>query len=324
MEAKVIEKFTPSLVTAICDCVQSVADACLGKGLISDDTNRNILQSVETSQNKTRILLKAVKSCTEIDSVSFDIFLRVLNEKLPERCRSKLLPSMSAELADQQTTTNECTALIPTCNVDSEVTSVECQFSMTSDVSRLLIQEQNIYVGKLEETIRQHDRTCTEMKLLREKVEANEKMRAQLSKIGQTLQLAPANVSHQGETATTTMSSTSEAEIVLLREKIKELESKSDELAREMRLYRTAIDIKVEEVMNKLMNAQKQRELVYEQKFREFRGPLINTEREPPVLHLNEPGYESEEESDSEDKPASKRAKIESIKTNGKLVIVKT
>ena len=84
MEAKIIEKFNPKLVVAICDCIHPVTDACMADGLIAAETRSDIQNSTVTNEDKTRKLLKAVKNCIEIDSISFDIFLRILNGKLPE------------------------------------------------------------------------------------------------------------------------------------------------------------------------------------------------------------------------------------------------
>ena len=190
MEVNIIEKFTPKLVVAICDCIRSVTDACMASGLISRDTCGDILELTVTSEDKTRKLLKAVKNCIEIDrDISFDIFLRILNEKLPERSRAKLLMDMRAELASEQAQANECTALVPTFTTDHGTPVRYCDVSAphAPDVSRLLYQEQNPFVGKLEESIRQHERTVAEKKLLKEKLEENERLKAEVTKIGKNL-----------------------------------------------------------------------------------------------------------------------------------------
>ena len=308
MEAKIIEKFTPELVIAICDCIHSVADSCLAKGLISGNTCSELLESTVTSEDKTRKLLKTVKNCTEIDSVSFDIFLRILNEKLPERSRAKLLTAMRTELTKEQALTtfaNKCTTLVPTLNTGQRImTSAECQLSVphAHDVSRLLSQEQNPFIGKLEESIRQHERTVAEKKLLKEKLEENERLKAQLAKIGQNL----LSLSSASETdLQDTTSSISVADIVQLKEKIEKLEQKSIDLGMAVRRYKSAIDLKGEEITHQLMIAQKKIELQYEQRFREYTAESFMSENRE-----HHDSY-SEEESDY-DESVPKRAKIES------------
>ena len=157
MEAKIIEKFTPTLVVAVCDCVRPVTDACMADRLITGETRDDILGSTVTNEDKTRKLLKAVKNCTEINSESFDIFLRILREKLPEKSSSKLLIDMGTELAIEQgqaTPVEASTALVPSGH-EAMRSAHHGQLLLphSTAVSRLLHQEQNPYMGKLEESI---------------------------------------------------------------------------------------------------------------------------------------------------------------------------
>ena len=101
MEAKIIERFTPTLVVAVCDCVHPVTDACMANQLITGETGDDILGST-TSEDKTRKLLKAVKNSTEINSESFNTFLRILREKLPEKISPELLTDMETQLPSEQ------------------------------------------------------------------------------------------------------------------------------------------------------------------------------------------------------------------------------
>ena len=86
-----IEDFLPDLVTAISDCVQSVSDQCLAKGLIPESVYKRVLESGGTSEDKARTLILAVKTSTETDSRCFEIFLNILHEKFPYRIRDSLL-----------------------------------------------------------------------------------------------------------------------------------------------------------------------------------------------------------------------------------------
>ena len=54
-EADTLKEFIPDLVTAICDCVQSVSDQCLAKGLISQTTHERVLESRGTSKEQARL-----------------------------------------------------------------------------------------------------------------------------------------------------------------------------------------------------------------------------------------------------------------------------
>jgi hypothetical protein len=272
--AKIIEKFTPKLVVAVCDCVRSVADECMAKGLVSVEIHGDInIQSTMTNEDKTRKLIKAVKNCTEIDGTGFEIFLRILNEKLPERSRAKLLTDMRIEVAKEQgqATPNESTALVPAFNTGSMTSEYHGQRLLPySDITRLLHQEQNPYIGKLEESIRVHERTIAEKKLLKEKLEENERLKAQLANMQS---LFSSNTS--GNQSTTTGTSMSEADILQLKEKIEKLEKKSEDLSMEITRYRCAIDLQGEKITQKLM-------IEYERRFQEFRKSMMDyRETEP-------------------------------------------
>jgi hypothetical protein len=56
-EADTLKEFIPDLVTAICDCVQSVSDQCLSKGLISQAMHERVLESRGTSKEQARTLI---------------------------------------------------------------------------------------------------------------------------------------------------------------------------------------------------------------------------------------------------------------------------
>ena len=91
MEAKIIERFLPSLVTAVKDSVLSVSDQCLANGLIPGNVHEKVLEVTEwTSRDKARTLILAVKNTTESDSSSFDILLNILEKELPSASTDKL------------------------------------------------------------------------------------------------------------------------------------------------------------------------------------------------------------------------------------------
>ena len=300
MEVKIIERFTPKLVLAVCDCVRSVADECVANGLIPGGVRDDMLESTVTSDDKTRKLLKAVKNTTEMDSISFDIFLRILKQKLPERSSSRLLMDMRAELAiAEQAQANECAAMVPTTDPRTLVPyhdRGQVSVPRAADVSRLLSQEQNPYIGKLEESIREHERTVAEKKLLREKLEENERLKAEVVRIRQSLP-SLSNASENNNHGHGNVMS--EAEILQLKEKVAKLEEESNKLRMAIRRYRSAIDIKGEEIAHQLTVA-------YEKRFQDLEYLMSRDRRE------RDDSY-SEQESDYHDvdEPIPKQQRIE-------------
>ena len=99
-EADTLKAFIPDLITAICDCVQSVSDQCLAKGLISQTTHERVLESRGTSKEQARTLVLSVQNSTKTDKGCFEVFLDILNELLPYRVKEKLLSEMRKDLAD--------------------------------------------------------------------------------------------------------------------------------------------------------------------------------------------------------------------------------
>ena len=287
MEAKIIEKFTPTLVRAIYGCVPSVAHECMAKGLIPSRIYDDIIlgSSAVTGMDNAGKLLNAVKHCIEIDSIlSFEIFLGILEKELPERSRTKLLTDMKTELAREQgqatPAINESTALMPAFNTGHEAMApmhhgqllLPRRSHEISDVSRLLHQEQNPFIGKLEESTREHERTTAEKKLLEAKLEENERLKAQLANMQSLLSVTNASESQ----STTAGTSISEADILQLKEKIEKLEKKSEDLGMEIIRYRYAIDMQGEKITQKLMAEQKKQ---YEQMFQEFTRSMMNTRK---------------------------------------------
>ena len=82
-EIKVIQNFTPKLVTAISTCsVLAVSDRFLANGLISDGMYKRLLESPVPSDNKVRILLIAIKDAIHACNSCFEISMSIL-EKFP-------------------------------------------------------------------------------------------------------------------------------------------------------------------------------------------------------------------------------------------------
>ena len=88
-------------MTAISDCVQSVSDQCLAKGLIPDSVYKRVLESGGTSEDKARTLILAVRTNTEADGKCLEILLDILNEQLPSTIKEKSLSEIKKELTEK-------------------------------------------------------------------------------------------------------------------------------------------------------------------------------------------------------------------------------
>ena len=71
MAAKILQKFTQTIVTAFCDHIQPLLDQFLAKGLITDEVYQRILESNSESKAKARSMLSAIKGVIEIDDGCF-------------------------------------------------------------------------------------------------------------------------------------------------------------------------------------------------------------------------------------------------------------
>ena len=159
MEAEIIYKFLPNLVTAISDNVQSVSDQCLAQGLIIEYTYKKVLESGGTSEDRARTLVLAVKNSTETDSRCLEILLGILDENLPYTVKNKLLSKIRKEVTEKPKT---CGAVVPSAQVIQQLPSGELAKESALQQSSLL--------GRFEYSIRQHERACTEKNLLEEKL----------------------------------------------------------------------------------------------------------------------------------------------------------
>ena len=169
MAAKVINRFRPDLVTAVSDCVHSVLDQCLAKGLIPDSAYKTILDSRENGENKARSLIQAVKNSIERDSSCFDLFISILKQEVP-RC-SRIIEQITRKEP------TDCTSLVSVHN-SSQTTP-----STFSTAEELTVPINSVY-GRLENAVRQHERACTEKAALKEelrsKEEENKKLKYEL------------------------------------------------------------------------------------------------------------------------------------------------
>ena len=179
-----ITSFLPDLVTAISDIVQPVSDQCLAKGLIPESVYKRVLESGGTSEDKARTLVLAVKKSTETDRRCLEILLTILEEKLPYGIRDNLLSQIRKGISEKA---NTCREVVPRSAQPVHVPSEEIPRESTAIHTQLL--------GRLEDSIRQHERARTEKNLLEQRLKAKsekyEKLKHDLEVLkGQTKEIS--------------------------------------------------------------------------------------------------------------------------------------
>ena len=171
-EADTLRAFIPDLVTAICDCVQSVSDQCLAKGLISETTHRQVLESRGTSKEQARTLILSVQNSTKTDEGCFEVLLDILNELLPYRVKEKLLPKMRKDLTDHSRA-SICKALIPA--------SQGTRFMLEDDHLQRM-QQQGFLFDKYESSMKKYAYATAEKTLCEESLQNKSKESGRLRK----------------------------------------------------------------------------------------------------------------------------------------------
>ena len=208
--------FLPDLVTAISDIVQPVSDECLAKGLIPEPVYKRVLESGGTSEDKARTLILAVKKSTETDSRCLDILLTILEEKLPYGIRDNLLSQIRKEISEEA---NTCREVVPHSAQLVHVPSEEIPRESTAIHTQLL--------GRLEDSIRQHERACTEKNLLEQRLKAKsekyEKLKHDLEALKtQTKEISSSIQDNMDKTQSRILAC--ESGMMTLKARIKELE----------------------------------------------------------------------------------------------------
>ena len=216
MEAEVITSFLPRLITAISDIVQPVSDECLAKGLIPESVYKRVLESGGTSEDKARTLILAVKKSTETDSRCLEILLTILEEKLPSTIRDNLLTQIRKEITEKA---NTCRDVVPLTHSVQLVPSEQLPRESTAIHTQLL--------GRLEDSIRQHERACTEKNLLEQRLKAKsekyEKLKQELEELKSQNKEISASVRDNMDRAQSRISAC-ESGMMTLKTRIKELE----------------------------------------------------------------------------------------------------
>ena len=215
-EADTLKTFIPDLVTAICDCVQSVSDQCVAKGLITETTHRQVLESRGTSEEQARTLILSVQNSIKTNGSCLDVFLDVIDEKLPYRTKGKLLREIRKELASTQ-----CKALVPASQTDTQI-------MLEGDHLQHILQ-QNVLFGRYEDSMKKYALTCAQKtrceETLQDKTKESEKLKGELEK----LRSQNSEVDAKELDGTKDRLSVCEMEIGELKKRIKQLEGIKEE-----------------------------------------------------------------------------------------------
>ena len=99
-EIRVIQEFTPQLISTISSYVQEVSDQCLAHGLISGSKYKQLLGIPKlicvVHEDKVRMLLQTIKDNITMDRRCFKLFLDALSNEMPHASQS-LLSSIKDE-----------------------------------------------------------------------------------------------------------------------------------------------------------------------------------------------------------------------------------
>ena len=289
--ASIIKSFLPDLVTAISDCVQPVSDQCLAKGLIPDSVYKRVLESGGTSDDKTRNLVLAMVKSTETDSRCFGIFLDVLEQVLPRGIKDALLSAMKKEVTmvtEQAKGSTSCMAVV-TWGQNSQLTP------LTQLTSGEVVKQQTSHFGKLEDAVRQHERACSEKKVLEESIktkeEENRRLKKELDSLKQN-QTTDSGLIGSIIISTEGRISAFESEMRELRGRIEELESLIEEQGMQVRRGRNAVRLGVVNLMSQL-SVLAQKEITEVKQVSEE----VLQEKEKELLAAKEKGRETEQRS---------------------------
>jgi DNA repair exonuclease SbcCD ATPase subunit len=239
MEAQVIKTFLPDLVTAISDCVQPVSDQCLAKGLIPESVYKRVLESGGTSEDKARTLVLAVKKSIETDSRCLEILLNILERELPFTIREKLLSEIRKEQVEKA---NTCRAVVPSSQTVQPMPSAELH------VPREYTSLQSSLLGKLEDSIRQHERACAERGSLEAKLKIKSREHEVLKQEFEALKSQTQKASSVQSSLQSKIADC-EQEIETLHAKVKKLEHTIEEQGMRVKRGRNTTMLKMEKML---------------------------------------------------------------------------
>jgi chromosome segregation ATPase len=196
-----------------------------------------VLESGGTSEDKARTLILAVKTSIETDSGCLEILLNILDRELPFTIKQKLTSEIRKEQVEKA---NACKAVVPLSQTVQPVPSAELPREYTSLQSSLL--------GKLEDSIRQHERACAERGSLEEKLKIKSREHEVLKQEFEALK-------SQAQKASSIQSSLQnkladcEQEIETLQGQVKKLEYTIEEQGMRVKRGRNTVMLKTEKML---------------------------------------------------------------------------
>ena len=110
------------------------------------------MESGGTSEDKARVVLLAARTSTESDGGCLEILLSILDKQLTYAIKEKLLPEIRKELTEKATKA-QIVQLVP-----------------NEELLRETALFQASLLGKFEDAVRQHERACTEKRMLEERL----------------------------------------------------------------------------------------------------------------------------------------------------------
>ena len=232
-----IKSFLPDIVTAISDIVQPVSDQCLAKGLIPESVYKRVLESGGTSEDKARTLILAVKKSTETDSGCLEILLNILERELPFTIREKLTSEIRKEQVEKA---NTCRAVVPSSQAVQPLPSEELPREYASLQSSLL--------GKLEDSIRQHERACAERGSLEEELKKKSREHEILKQEFEALK-SQAQEASSIQSSLRSKIADCEQEIETLKAKVKKLEHTIEEQGMKVKRGRNTVMLKTKKML---------------------------------------------------------------------------
>ena len=241
MAAEVITSFLPELVTAVSDCVQSVSDQCLAKGLIPDAVYKRVLESGATSEDKARTLALAVKKSTETDKRCFELFMNILEQELPYAVRDGLLEKMRREANEKA---SSCTAVVPSTGDLRQIPRGE--------LPRESVVQQTHLLGRLEEAVRQHERARAEKISLEEKLKAKTEKCERLKAKFQALQSETQKLVSKEAAEAKSKIAACESEIEKLKERVKEVEKLITEQDMQVKRGRNSVVLRTKDMFGRI------------------------------------------------------------------------
>ena len=173
-EVRVVQLFTPELVSALRASVDNASDLCLSKGIIPESLHRRLLECTN-SEEKVRKLLQSIRSSINVDKRCYKIFLSILKSTVPFVIKETLLYAIKAKHKELSKACTIPEYLDVNFASDHLVEEFELAESDTSSNFKLV-------VNQFKEAVKEHARACIEKEMLEKELEKKRKENEELKK----------------------------------------------------------------------------------------------------------------------------------------------